>query len=1072
MKQLYYTSGAHWLNSSRTYDKYGNPYQYTDPRGNITSFVYSPKYLSAYLTSETQTLFPGNLPLTSFYSYNFTMGTRLSTLDPNGSNTTYKYDILGRALKINYPTGDYAIYNYNDAAGYVDITNENGWHTRQIYDGLSRLATTERFLNGIPYSNHTSTYNWDNRVSTNADGMGNMTSFQYDPVGRLTATIKPDGTSVRESYNDTGSWVLSIDEYNNYKCSIYDRLGRLATVIEYSDQRCHPVSLAGYGYVTNYYYDETGNLVRMTSASGRSTIYNYDSLDRPVSVTYADKSSESYSYDNNGNLVRKVYRSGATTSYLYDSLNRAINVTYYAPTGVRMERDNYTYDNDGRLNKLVTLNATLLLGFDSRGRMLNEIYYVNPVAGVVGGGGGGGGGCSPTNAKTANIQPNIHPCIPTSSPSTPSGVQSSSYGVSYSYMGENLVNVGLTLPNINSTGYTYDGLGRVLSVASGISPLATFNYNRNDQLIQVAYGNAVQTTFAYDKIGRTNQITAVKGQSTILSLSYTYNATGTVASVTGAVNGTQVSEQYRYDPLQRVTNATVTSSGATQRLWYMYDTVGNRIWQGLNTTSQTLPSYKWITTKYSYNPANNELLNYTTLGNAVSYSYDTNGNLISRNANSSHWTYKWDVPGHLISVSNNTGPQAYYAYDALGRRLEAKEGVSATFYAYLGTETQSEIIPAGSTTSYAFANGMRIAKYSTYTIAYYHPDALGSTRSVTDSIGKVVFTDNYQPFGQNNGAPTGSETYRFTGKPVSQTTGLYYEYQRWYDPTIGRFISADHSPGHRANPQSLNLYVYVLNDPSTNTDPTGLDCFSSLSSFGGCAGGFLYDNTVGAAVNSYNWYQGASDRDRWAFWAGVGTAVGIGVLVGASCVVAACAGLALVGMGLLAGATGSLGAADAYHFSGGQSEGGLRASMFWGGIGAGLGFAGGSAGMTSIWNGGLERPPLSSEMNLGSEAARFRIGTSEAGWYSDAPFRNVGALEDEFGSLSRSFTQNVYRYTVQFAPDARGFLGPQGVSGASQFLVESGSINVLSTSLYSLAPAYVSPMVAIAGVFTAATVPD
>jgi len=198
-----------------------------------------------------------------------------------------------------------------------------------------------------------------------------------------------------------------------------------------------------------------------------------------------------------------------------------------------------------------------------------------------------------------------------------------------------------------------------------------------------------------------------------------------------------------------------------------------------------------------------------------------------------------------------------------------------------------------------------------------------------------------------------TSVYRFTGKPVSQTTGLYYEYARWYDPTIGRFISADPMPGHRSDPQSLNRYVYVQNSPLNNIDPSGLDCFDSLSSFGGCAGNFLYSNTIGAAVDSYNWYQGASDRDRWAFWAGVGTAVGIGFLVGASCVVAACAGLALVGIGLLAGAAGSLGAADAYHFSGGQSEGGLRASMFWGGIGAGASFAASDSVLSDLYWGDM-----------------------------------------------------------------------------------------------------------------------
>ena len=69
-----------------------------------------------------------------------------------------------------------------------------------------------------------------------------------------------------------------------------------------------------------------------------------------------------------------------------------------------------------------------------------------------------------------------------------------------------------------------------------------------------------------------------------------------------------------------------------------------------------------------------------------------------------------------------------------------------------------------------------------------------------------------------------SETsaYRFTGKPYSSSTGLYYEYQRWYDPSAGRFISPDPYPGELSNAQSQNGYVYATNDPATLTDPTGL----------------------------------------------------------------------------------------------------------------------------------------------------------------------------------------------------------------------------------------------------------
>src|SRR5213083_2548108 len=97
---------------------------------------------------------------------------------------------------------------------------------------------------------------------------------------------------------------------------------------------------------------------------------------------------------------------------------------------------------------------------------------------------------------------------------------------------------------------------------------------------------------------------------------------------------------------------------------------------------------------------------------------------------------------------------------------------------------------------------VRIGKGKRSTVGYYHADSLGSTRLVTSSSGSVVFADSYQPYGQDNGTPTGSETYKFTGKPVSQTTGLYYDCKRGYDPSTGRFISRARMfanyPGRRA----------------------------------------------------------------------------------------------------------------------------------------------------------------------------------------------------------------------------------------------------------------------------------
>src|SRR5207249_1881313 len=229
----------------------------------------------------------------------------------------------------------------------------------------------------------------------------------------------------------------------------------------------------------------------------------------------------------------------------------------------------------------------------------------------------------------------------------------------------------------------------------------------------------------------------------------------------------------------------------------------------------------------------------STPGMTTAYSYDANGNQAIRNVTTTgtaHWTYSWDVANRLVKVRNDAGVQSAYAYDGAGRRVESIEA-STTFYAYLGTETLYETVTGGAGTDYIHAGGFRIGKVSGTTINYYHTDSLGSTRLVTNTSKSVVFSDNYQPFGQDNGAHTGSETYKFTGKPFSISIGLYYYYHRWYDSSIGRFISPDPKKGDLSNPQGLNPYVYASDGPTFRVDPSGLaDCNAwNPFTWGGCA---------------------------------------------------------------------------------------------------------------------------------------------------------------------------------------------------------------------------------------------
>ncbi len=103
---------------------------------------------------------------------------------------------------------------------------------------------------------------------------------------------------------------------------------------------------------------------------------------------------------------------------------------------------------------------------------------------------------------------------------------------------------------------------------------------------------------------------------------------------------------------------------------------------------------------------------------------------------------------------------------------------------------------------------------------YLHEDALGSVRLETTTTVTVKFSSNYVPYGSNY-AMTGKEVFMYIGQPYSSVTGLYYLGARYYDPTIGRFITEDSYEGDDNDPMTLNRYIYGRDNPERYEDPSG-----------------------------------------------------------------------------------------------------------------------------------------------------------------------------------------------------------------------------------------------------------
>jgi RHS repeat-associated protein len=142
-------------------------------------------------------------------------------------------------------------------------------------------------------------------------------------------------------------------------------------------------------------------------------------------------------------------------------------------------------------------------------------------------------------------------------------------------------------------------------------------------------------------------------------------------------------------------------------------------------------------------------------------------------------------------------------------------GEYTIYYIYDGIDPIVEYTADGSILScYIYANGRHVAEINGEDTSWYHCDALGSTRKMTNRMGANIWHATYYPFGEMTG--DGGNEHSFTGKEWDTEMSLNYFCQRYYDPDIGRFMEMD-----PALDPAVSSYIYCNNNPPIYTDPTG-----------------------------------------------------------------------------------------------------------------------------------------------------------------------------------------------------------------------------------------------------------
>jgi RHS repeat-associated protein len=206
------------------------------------------------------------------------------------------------------------------------------------------------------------------------------------------------------------------------------------------------------------------------------------------------------------------------------------------------------------------------------------------------------------------------------------------------------------------------------------------------------------------------------------------------------------------------------------------------------------------------------------------YEYDDEGNLTRKEeiAGGKVISYQWDDRNRLSRVNLSDGSVVEYGYDASDRRVSKKvNGVVGERYVYDGDDLALVVDAAGTIVErYLYGAGVDnvLSVERGNAVTWSLADRQGSVVDLVDVQGNVLNHFVYDSFGNRSATTAADFRFGYTGRELDGETGLYYYRARYYDPSLGRFISED-PIGFSAG--DTNLYRYVSNSPTNFTDPSG-----------------------------------------------------------------------------------------------------------------------------------------------------------------------------------------------------------------------------------------------------------
>jgi RHS repeat-associated protein len=680
-----------------------------------------------------------------------------ATINPGSSQSQYlfEYDAIGNLSKITLPEGGFLSYTYDDGGRLTLITNDRG--------------QTQTFVNNALGDPTAVT------VKTSGASISAQQSYAYDELGRLIQSIGAGSQTTGFTYDKVGNQTQKSDARSKVFQRAYDPLNRVITQTNPQSQ------------TVQYAYNPADKLTSHKDGRALETTRIVDGFGQVIRETSPDRGTLTYWYDAAGNLTKVTDGDGQETNYTYDAAGRRLTESF---AGASAETITYTYDSTsggnkgvGRLTGVTEESGSTAFTYDAKGWVTQD-------------------------AKT---------------------IQGRSYTVGYAYDKNGKV-TQITLPSGRTVTFTRasDGLATAISTkatpsSSSESLASSISYLPFGPLGGLTYGNGLALTDSYDQnywLTRT-EVKAIG--ATRLDLSFTRNANGQLTEIVdNAASGR--SATFTYTDAGRL----ATAAGAWGADSFSYDAAGNRTDKARDiggTVTHETPNLASTSNRVNQiNDAGSTAIRTLT--------YRTGGDL-SQDAYASGptYAYQYNARKRLAVVKKDGVDAGYYGYDFMGRRVWRTVFGTTTVQSHYVFDLQGHLLA-----EHDGSNGAVVREYvwlddkpiamidvSTGTAQTYfiHTGQINEPLVMTDASKAKVWDAYVEPYGkaQAFGTPSAGLDLRLPGQWLEAETGaLYQNWNRNYDPSIGRYVQAD-PLGIEAG---QNVYTYADGHPLGIIDPNGL----------------------------------------------------------------------------------------------------------------------------------------------------------------------------------------------------------------------------------------------------------